>query len=311
MELSYRGEGNRRKPLDFKDNGDGTYTILDGNSTYANAVDSEWKELPGVVVEEAKPRKKASIDVGRMSRDLLYADADKLVKKVLKKGQGLDSLSEIYATSLPNFSTTIKDIIRRPAIKNRSVGGFAIAMDILDDSGKTVGQMKREFRRGLYGSLHVEHSYFWLNPKARNQGFAAEINEHVEAEYEKLGVSDITLEANEDIGGYAWARQGYDFTSFAQPDIRTKFQKFVTAMNSNGKISDEELESFMKDIDSFEHSWDYANWNPTNKPHGKHLGKSIMLGLHWDAKKTLDKKSPGYQIGKAYFAAKRNVKIKS
>jgi len=34
----------------------------------------------------------------------------------------------------------------------------------------------------------------------------------------------------------------------------------------------------------------------------------LLLGSKWDAVKILDKKSPGYQIGKAYFAAKRNEK---
>jgi hypothetical protein len=40
-----------RKPLSLKDNGDGTYTVLDGNSTYANARMSRWKNLLGMVVE--------------------------------------------------------------------------------------------------------------------------------------------------------------------------------------------------------------------------------------------------------------------
>ena len=33
-----------------------------------------------------------------------------------------------------------------------------------------------------------------------------------------------------------------------------------------------------------------------------------MLGSWWEARKILDKKSKGYQVGKEYFAAKRNKK---
>lgn len=46
---AYNGERGKRKPISLKDNGDGTYTVLDGNSTFANAKASGWKQIPGVV----------------------------------------------------------------------------------------------------------------------------------------------------------------------------------------------------------------------------------------------------------------------
>lgn len=53
MWLAYHGYMDKRKPLSLRDNGDGTYTVLDGNSTYANANAnlSGWKNLPGIVEE--------------------------------------------------------------------------------------------------------------------------------------------------------------------------------------------------------------------------------------------------------------------
>lgn len=49
MEKAYRGLGQRRKPVSLQDNGDGTYTVLDGNSTVANARASGWKMIPGEI----------------------------------------------------------------------------------------------------------------------------------------------------------------------------------------------------------------------------------------------------------------------
>jgi len=49
MLAAHRGEVARRKPVSLCDNGDGTYTLLDGNSTYANALASGWELLPGIV----------------------------------------------------------------------------------------------------------------------------------------------------------------------------------------------------------------------------------------------------------------------
>lgn len=53
MWMAYNGEMEKRKPISLKDNGDGTYTVLDGNSTYANAMANNWKQIPGVVEEVA------------------------------------------------------------------------------------------------------------------------------------------------------------------------------------------------------------------------------------------------------------------
>lgn len=55
MWLAYNGQMERRKPISLKDNGDGTYTVLDGNSTFANASASKWKQIPGVVEQGGAP----------------------------------------------------------------------------------------------------------------------------------------------------------------------------------------------------------------------------------------------------------------
>jgi hypothetical protein len=81
MRLAYQGEKDRREPLDLQDNGDGTYTVLDGNSTYANAKHSKWKKLPGVVVKSAKRARttviKAQPSPTRVTYKHLKKQADK------------------------------------------------------------------------------------------------------------------------------------------------------------------------------------------------------------------------------------------
>ena len=81
-------------------------------------------------------------------------------------------------------------------------------------------------------------------------------------------------------------------------------------MHKNGKISDKDITPFLEAIDSFEHSWEFASWNPKPLPPGEFgdldkLGKTIMLGRSWGAGKRLHKDSQGYQRGQAYFALKR------
>ena len=42
MRMAYEGTGKKRKPISLKDNHDGTYTVLDGNSTTAVAKQNGW-----------------------------------------------------------------------------------------------------------------------------------------------------------------------------------------------------------------------------------------------------------------------------
>ena len=51
MELARQGKIPRRKPVSLKRHADGTYTVLDGNSTFAIASKYGWSKLRGVVEE--------------------------------------------------------------------------------------------------------------------------------------------------------------------------------------------------------------------------------------------------------------------
>ena len=54
MELSQKGQYGKRDPISLKDNGDGTYSILDGNSTFAVAKEKGWASIPARVITEAQ-----------------------------------------------------------------------------------------------------------------------------------------------------------------------------------------------------------------------------------------------------------------
>jgi ppGpp synthetase/RelA/SpoT-type nucleotidyltranferase len=74
MAMAYNGEGDKRKPLSVKKNQDGTYTVLDGNSTTAIAKSQRWKMIP-VTVEE-----------GSALRELVWLLAEELLGEDFKPG---------------------------------------------------------------------------------------------------------------------------------------------------------------------------------------------------------------------------------
>jgi GNAT superfamily N-acetyltransferase len=163
------------------------------------------------------------------------------------------------------------------------------------------------------GSIHrvifpdqVYHDSFFLDSKHQNKGLAADMLERMEDTYIKHGIKFITLMANDSVGGYAWARQGFDFQdSQDRAGVDREAEESIVNYVANNNLSSAQKERLLDQYHSLEHAWDIAAWNPTNAPAGEHLGKSILLGATYHASKDLDPDSAGYKIGKRYRAARK------
>jgi hypothetical protein len=81
---------------------------------------------------------------------------------------------------------------------------------IYDSTGRQVGEFSRELRRDGKDYVAV-HEELRLDPKYQGSGFAAEFNGNLYDWYRRSGFARVTLDANIDVGGYAWATQGFDF----------------------------------------------------------------------------------------------------
>lgn len=100
----------------------------------------------------------------------------------------------------------------------QSAGKTHVLASLYDAEGNKVGKTERTFHRGNGDdpdALWVSHDLLALEKDQQGAGFAQEWNAHTEKWYKESGVSHIRLEANIDVGGYAWARQGYDFADKA------------------------------------------------------------------------------------------------
>lgn len=276
-----------------------------------------------VPVKEENPRKKANFYPDKLRRNfgnkLTPIEMEEELTAFFGEDVKPSVFADVYSTGLDDYFTDIMDIhLQKESIPPVSLSdytrdrgsnrSFDIDVVIGDSSTEaSVGHMSRRFEKDKDGNILVYHKSFEIDKEAQGKGIASDMNENVEKEYEKLGVSEIRLTANGKIGGYAWAVQGYDFSDYNElEEIADRFEISIEVESRSG--IDIDIDSAISEIEGFEHSWEFALWNPTDAPYGEHLGKKFMLGSGWDAKKSLDKKSLGYQIGKAYFAAKRNEK---
>ncbi|SCE91851.1 hypothetical protein GA0070216_103124 [Micromonospora matsumotoense] len=80
-----------------------------------------------------------------------------------------------------------------------------------DPDGVHVGRVVRAFHRDHDGSLFVEHVSLRLSERVQGQGFAREWNGHLTDWYRYSGVERVELHAASTVGGYAWARDGFDW----------------------------------------------------------------------------------------------------
>ena len=89
-------------------------------------------------------------------------------------------------------------------------GQLGVEADIFDADGRFVGETRRSFRRS-HGKLWAYHALLHLEPQVQGQGFAEAWNSHLMKWYTESGLDRIEVTANIDVGGYTWARQGFDW----------------------------------------------------------------------------------------------------
>lgn len=160
-----------------------------------------------------------------------------------------------------------------------------------------VGIMSRTVRWGPQSEkLEVHHDSFNLLPQEQNKGVAKVVLDESEAYYRSLGVSSIHLKANIDVGGYAWARAGFDFAG------ADDMEDFVFQTNERFKTS-----SWLEHTPAEKKMFDglAARATEENFENGTHptpfefsqlgydgsdnwLGKRIMLHSEWLGAKSLE-----------------------
>lgn len=112
------------------------------------------------------------------------------------------------------------------AFYNDEDDSYFFAIDILTSDGKLVGQSERIWNEHN-GELAVYNSLFKIEKDFQGQGLGSGLLRELDNWYIAHGVNHTYLTANIDVGGYAWARSGYDW----DPD------HYILDSNKNNLIS--------------------------------------------------------------------------
>lgn len=202
-----------------------------------------------------------------------------------------NELTETFGRSL-NFTdpvTGLRAEINESSAWKGDEDGVVWHGKIFDSDGNKVGSFDRALSIDREGSLIVHHDLFKLNRQVRGGGFASRWNQHAEDWYSSQGVHRIELNANIDVGGYAWARSGYDWRDIKgakstmnrvmkEAPVGSPDRKAALAMKSrfDKAVSADDLPT-PYELSRVGYSEGLDMWP----------GKAGMLGSDWDGKKVL------------------------
>lgn len=200
------------------------------------------------------------------------------------------------------MTATVTSVQRVGYLRADAPASFDVQYEIRDRDGKVVGKAWRQWSPpgedadGNQVPTRVQHLSFDLEPTAQGNGFARAWNEQLEQTYRASGVREIHLTANEDVGGYAWAKQGFgwldDGTTIA--DMAERLEQEIGNRPQGGDWSDADVREFRKLLKGLR-SGDpgkaptplelaMVGWKPGVK---MWPGKEFMLGASWEGVKKL------------------------
>lgn len=113
-------------------------------------------------------------------------------------------------------------------------------------------------------------------PEMRGAGIARDLFAAQVRAFDRIGLARMRLLASKDVGGYAWARFGFDW----DPDGSTDTKQFARML---------EMKHRLRDGYEPAHTWEYAA-----------IARDDMLGSSWDGVLDLDKSTDSRKVFDAY-----------
>lgn len=168
---------------------------------------------------------------------------------------------------------------------------------IRDRDGNNIGDVRRSFHTDESGKfVELHNGFLALRESQQGQGIATDLYRRQENWAIAEGVEKITIDANIDVGGYAWARAGFDFANTRG------------AVQYMRRLQEKALERYGRDSESYQFILSRSerfHLNQAALPTPFEIsrigytdgartwqGKALMLGTDWSAVKKLVPPTP-------------------
>jgi hypothetical protein len=204
----------------------------------------------------------------------------------------LDQMAEFFRLDDPTSGWSLKPV--DGSVRGNDRKQLRFRAQLVDRDGHWVGDVSRSFTRNPDGTLSVSHEAFSLKESARGGGVSSRWLAKMEDRYRDAGVREITLQT-EKVGGYAWAKAGFDFADRGEVKaIGSRFNRVLKSRDAQRDLPQrvltdgEELvrRSQSKDPGEWPTPMEFAmlGWAPEADTW---VGKQAMIGSSWDGVKRL------------------------
>jgi GNAT superfamily N-acetyltransferase len=208
----------------------------------------------------------------------------------------------------PEYAARIKDSFNKTWEESLGVPGATVETEVfLDDdmsirvesvgslpNGDTLFSAYRTlvlFDEGLARGS-VQHKEFYINPEYQGKGIATRANQKFFDLYRENGMSRVTLQANADVGGYTWAKQGFDWRTDSDYLTNNSFESMKRMLRRAEQLVS--IEAVGYDVGSSDFYNDLRRDRPNEWPTPLEIamaghtrgattwpGKEAMLGDDW------------------------------
>lgn len=180
---------------------------------------------------------------------------------------------------------------------------------VYDLDGNEKGEFQRKFFVDDSGDLVVEHALLDISDDVQGVGFSKAFNRQAENYYISHGIEKVNVHAALGVGGYAWAKQGFDWAprGGATGSVKSRLSRMLddpmlprSLRESGQSIADRfRLPPYDVDYPTPRElaSWGYVRGAPTWP------GKMVMLGSSWYGQKSLSPDGPRQSKTEADLAA--------
>jgi len=121
-------------------------------------------------------------------------------------------------------------------------------------------------------------SSFFLKNKYQGKGIAADLLEQSFAYYKKAGIERVDLLADGDVGKYAWALYGFDFTDEdRRAGMLENFQSVVNdfVRSNDAKFTRQQKNKIIEAAEKCTYAWDIARF----RINGEKIGRDFLLDM--------------------------------
>lgn len=217
-------------------------------------------------------------------------------------GLDVDAFNEVYGTTHTGITPDGREVTLQASVENVYVNRYDESIDvdgtIYDADGNWAGEFQRKFFRDESGDIVVEHALLRIEDDYQGTGFSKVFNRTAENYYISHGVNKVDIHAALDVGGYAWAKQGFDWApkGGATTSVMRQFDDVLgdSSLPASVRRSGESLRARL-DLDPSDPDYptprEVASWGYVQGA-STWPGKQTLLGSDWYGQKSLTPSGP-------------------